>query len=116
MQTSSDENTFAAWVHRAAWGLIAGFVSLIIAIMSWLVIQLSEQPSHEAIQDMIIKYQAEAPYLRDRSKIFSDISHAQKASEKLSAVVERNTDALNNIRIELALLREWRSTQTTMPR
>ena len=111
MQTNNEDTSFTSWVHRAAWGLIAGFVSLIIAVMSWLVIQISDQPSHNLIQDMIIQAAAEDPYLRDRSKIFSDISHAQKASEKLSAVVERNTDALNSIRIELALLREWRSSQ-----
>jgi hypothetical protein len=110
---TKDENTFAAWVHRVAWGLIAGFASLMIAVISWLVIQVAETPSYAQMQDMII---SEGPYLRDKSKIFSDISHAQKASEKLSAVVERNTDALNNIRIELALLREWRSTQSIVPR
>lgn len=93
--------SFAQWKDRALWWAISAIIAGFVSWAGWLTVALWATPDTTEVRRMIA---AETPYVEDRQLIMASLEQIYKTNDRLSGVIERNTDAINALRIELAKL------------
>ena len=84
---------------------ILGIISLgAISWAGWTTAQVSnlqDRPTLDQVKHLI---EQTAPYAQDRNWIKSELEHGRKATERLTGVIEANTDAINALKVSIARL------------
>lgn len=84
-------STFTVYRDKFVWGLVALLTSGAIAWCGWVTVQLLDASSRNAIQDEVVTRLD---------------SFATSTRSELIHVIEKNTDAINALKVELAKLQK----------
>ena len=101
------------WMLR---GVAAGAVAVVLTSVGWFAVdswdyreaaakELAEKPTRIEVKQMI---QEDAPYLQDKALIHNLLNTAAENQRDLKRVIEENTKAINQLRLELAASRTKR--------
>ena len=86
---------FAVWKDKALWAACTALVAGGVSWASWCTSQITNRPSRTQVNEMI---QTQAPYVQDRKAIEERLNRL----DDLGRVIERNTEAINLLRVEIA--------------
>lgn len=92
-------NSFAQWKDKAAWGAVVFIAGA--AVMGTRAIY--DRPSRADVREMI---KTEAPYVQDRKLLMDALAKNQKSETRMASVIEKNTDAINQLRVEIAKIKD----------
>lgn len=96
------QNGFSVWKDRIAWGCVAGLVGGGVSWAAWFTIRSFEQPTKADVLHMI---ESHAPYVEDRALIRQQLKSGEKVNDRLMTVIEKNTEAINGLKLEMGVLR-----------
>lgn len=98
-------SSFAAWKDKILlWlvtALIAGAVTGFSTWARWVTLSTGDRPTREEVKLMI---RDEAPYTEDRNLILERLKSVSGIEDKLLRTIERNTEAINSLKVEIARL------------
>ena len=85
---------FEVWKDKFAWGSVAG-VLLWNITASWM---LFNRPDIDEVRHIV---RTEAPYVADKELIREQMQQTAAVNAKLSVSIDRNTEAINLLRLEI---------------
>lgn len=96
--------SFGEWKDSILfWIATTGSVTCLVLFVSWcswITSSVLDRPTKLETKQMVEN--APFPYLQDRGRIEEKLNSITSTEEKLAEVIERNTTAINDLRIELA--------------
>jgi len=96
---------FSTWKDKLLfWGITAGIIGIFtggITFGAWSTMAIVDRPSRAEVDKMI---RERAPYIEDRRMILDQLQRMSQSDAKLTSVIERNTEAINSLKVELAKL------------
>lgn len=93
------KNKTAAWKDKVLYGILAAVCAGVISWGSWASVKVNSQPDRAEVVHMI---ETHAPYIEDRNMIMRHLERNDQSLRMISQVIDRNTEAINQLRIGLA--------------
>ena len=90
--TTKDTSKFAVWLL----GLICAGA---ITWCGWMTKEVVDKPTIDEVRHLI---ETSAPYVKDKGTIEARLDQVAKLEDRLSLVIDRNTEAINALRVEIA--------------
>ena len=93
--------TFNQWKDKVLFWCITGLVAGGVSWSGWVTLAIFERPTYAQTKADIKEL---APYVEDRQMILAKIASMEESKQQFSQVIERNTEAINALRVEIAKL------------
>lgn len=94
--TTKDTSKFA----MAMLGMICAGA---ITWCGWVTNEVANKPTAEEVRQLI---ETAAPYVKDKGTIEARLEQVAKLEDRLSLVIDRNTEAINALRVEIAKMQK----------
>ena len=91
-----------AWKEKILVGIVGLLALGATTWCGWVTNSLVYKTTADDVKEIV---KTEAPYIEDRNLIKQQITQLSGFSEKLTEVIQRNTDAINSLKIELAKIK-----------
>lgn len=90
---------FAEYKDRVLMALVGLLCTGGVAWCGWITLKASEIIPAAEIRQII---RTDSPYVEDRKTISIQLEEMKKSDDKLGLVIDRNTEAINALRVEIA--------------
>lgn len=90
---------FTNWKDKFLFWLMTGLMGLMVPWSAWVTVSLLARPDRSETKSII---QMESPYVRDQKLLESQVQSFKLVEDRLSRVIDRNTQAIEALRLELA--------------
>lgn len=90
-------------LSKIAWGLLAILMTGALSWCAWVTAGMMDRPDTAGVYKIV---ETAAPYTRDKAAIDAKLDHVKQVEAKLAEVIEKNTDAINHLRVEIVKSRE----------
>jgi len=90
---------FAEWKDKILFWAITALVGGGVGWASWATLKLQDCVTKDEVVEIV---QTAAPYVEDRKMIQQQIESSLETRAEFSRTIQRNTDAINALRVQLA--------------
>lgn len=98
---NAKSESFTAWKDKILFWSTTALVTGAVTWSAWVTLEVSSHPNRSEVESMI---QQRAPYIQDRKAIMDQLQRIEDSEEKALLVIERNTEAITGLKVELAKL------------